>query len=82
LLSNLRLELDTEPKFEFEAVFGYLDEAKETPRFESNKKKFWILCRNPDLIFGLTFFSTRLGGKNISIHLLTMNKIALAILYS
>jgi hypothetical protein len=45
IAEHLRLRSGTEPKFEFETIVRYLDEAKEQPRFESNGKKFWVFRR-------------------------------------
>ena len=45
IIEHLRLRPDAEAKFESEAIVRYLDEAKEQPRFESNRKKFWIFRR-------------------------------------
>jgi hypothetical protein len=45
MAKDLGFPADTEPKFEFQGMLRYIDEARETPSFESSGRKFWIFPR-------------------------------------
>lgn len=48
IANHLGLRPNTQLRFEFQTIVGYVDEAKQKPQFENNGKKFWIFQHHSD----------------------------------